>query len=297
MHNKRLLSPSFLKKNLPNFLRHEGFRENPVVVLLRAIRWAFISMFQNQIIFRIDRYGSLMRVAPNERRVGASSAFIFRDSAEPELKGLEKLIREGDVFVDCGANIGIFSIKAASIVGKHGRVVSIEPGAESVERLRKNILLNAFSNVVILNKAASDRQGTSRLYHSGGGPVAYSLVAQPGAEFEDVEVTTLDAIAADENLPSVDCIKIDVEGAEASVIEGAKKLLARWKPTVIFEINSAGTMRSGVSPSAAWDLLRSFGYSFFLMRFQKLQPLNEYPRIAGNIVAIARTDRMQRDRT
>ncbi|MBI5675207.1 MAG: FkbM family methyltransferase [Nitrospirae bacterium] len=231
-----------------------------------------------------------MKVESNIPHIGSSSAFIFRDCVEPELKFLDRLLSPGDVFIDCGANIGVFTIKAATLVGQNGLVIAIEPGLESISRLQKNIALNGFSNVRVIEKVLSDEEGIFRLYHTGGGPVAYSLVGNEGAEFEDVQAIPLDKLIKELRLDRFDCLKIDVEGAEPLVISGAVNSISRYRPKIIFEINSAGTRRSGRKPTAAWDILREIGYDFYLFKQGQLSRIVDFPTASCNIVAMPSRD-------
>ena len=84
----------------------------------------------------------------------------MRDWAEPELHYLNQLVSERGAFIDCGANIGIYTVRGAGIVGSNGKVISVEPAAVSFQRLKRNIDLNKFAQVALVNKAISDREDT-----------------------------------------------------------------------------------------------------------------------------------------
>lgn len=222
----------------------------------------------------------------NKRRIGSGSAFIFRDSVEPELKYLDQLLSPNDVFIDCGANIGVFTIKAATLVGPNGLVIAIEPGVESIRRLRHNIALNGFTNVRVIEKVISDEEGIFRLYHIGGGPVAYSMVGYEGAEFEEVQAITLDKLIKELQIDRLDCLKIDVEGAEPLVISGAIESIRRFHPKIIFEANSEGTKRSGRKSNAVWNMLQKLGYDFYCFKHGVVSRLSDFPTACCNVVAI-----------
>lgn len=93
-----------------------------------------------------------------------------------------------------GANIGIYTVLGASIVGPSGRVIALEPSNVSFRRLERNVLLNQFAQVILVNAAVCETLGSACLYHADAGPVSFSLVAKPEATFEMVRTTTIDTL-------------------------------------------------------------------------------------------------------
>ena len=104
----------------------------------------------------------------NKPGYGGRGFFVFGEALEPELELLHHFLRKGDVFVDVGANSGVFSMKAAKCVGAEGCVLAIEPLPEMLYTLYRNMTLNGFSNVRLRNFCLSDPVG------AGG------VVDQPG---------------------------------------------------------------------------------------------------------------------
>jgi len=105
------------------------------------------------------------------------------------------------------------------------------------------------------------------------------------AQGENVPVTTLDALAAELGLDRMDCIKIDVEGAEERVIAGARESLGRWRPTIIFEANCPTLTDQGLPADGAWNRLRDFGYRFYLLADGAMSEVIRMPAEFGNIIA------------
>ena len=142
---------------------------------------------------------------------------------------IKTCLREGSVFVDVGANVGYYTLIASKLVGPHGCVYSIEPIPSTVAILRANTKLNNCRNVNMYNVAAWSFRGTlslkvpSKCY-------GYASVFRNGTNVV-VDAMTLDEILRNED--SIDCIKIDVEGAELEVLWGAKGTLKRTKFLVI----------------------------------------------------------------
>lgn len=276
-------------RRLRKLLNHPGFRAEPVAVLARAALWAGCVTLRKAPVFSLTGGGERLRV-PSDLRYTSVSSFVLRDWSEPELRELHRFVKAGDVFVDVGANIGLYTLKAARLVGPAGRVVAVEPGRAAAELLDANLALNRYGHVSVVRKALSDRSGEAMLHHipAGNDPQAFSLLTDgsaPGAE--QVETTTLDALVAQLGLPRVDCVKIDVEGAEALVIDGGRETLARWHPTIVFEANSTLILRRGDAVDAAWVKLAELGYSFFRLSDGALAPIDRFPEDFCNVVAVS----------
>lgn len=161
--------------------------------------------------------------------------------------------------LDIGANIGYFSLLAASLIGPEGTVFAFEPLASNVKVLAANRMLNRFNNIEIIAGAASDRVQTLAIgaaYTDGVvGDIPQSVEGTLGCEFvitvpADIVVHT-----------KIDLLKIDVEGHEYRVISGAKETIRRSRPLIVTEFSpGALEANSRVPPVHYLDLLRSFGY-------------------------------------
>jgi FkbM family methyltransferase len=191
--------------------------------------------------------------------------YAVRELYEKELVHLGKFISPGMIVVDAGANCGIYTVAAARLVGPTGRVLSFEPGMQSFSALQKNVQLNRLQNVTTFRAALADKEGIARLYHAGRGPTSFTLapVAQNSANWEEVTTQALRNVLQEEKAEQVGFIKLDVEGAEELVLRGAEPVLARYHPTIVFEMNSGTARGLGLSPVGAWNLLEHFGYRFF----------------------------------
>lgn len=141
-------------------------------------------------------------------------------------------IEPGEVVLDVGACRGDFTIPAARKVGKGGRVVAVEPEPRNLLFLRK--ASRRLGNVRILAKCAWGRAGRVRLNLSGS-PGEHSVVRlghQPRGSIE-VEADTLDHMLEELGIKRVDFMKVDVEGAELEVLEGAREILKRTRKVVV----------------------------------------------------------------
>lgn len=137
------------------------------------------------------------------------------------------LIPNKRTFVDVGANVGIWSVPFSKIFKT---VVAYEPAKHNFECLASN----CFSDVTIKNYALANFNGTAD-FHQGEKNCGDSKISRIGRNDYTIIVKKLD----DENLSNVDLIKIDVQGWELEVLEGAEQLLKKDRPWVLFEINDA----------------------------------------------------------
>lgn len=133
--------------------------------------------------------------------------------------------KEGDVVMDIGAYVGMFTVQASKLVGSHGRVIAVEPAPKNFEYLQKNT--DELGNVIRVKKAAFNYVGEGKLSISRASP-CHTLIYDHKDGIE-VEVITLDRLAQYLGLPKVDFIKIDAEGSELGILEGAETLLRNNK--------------------------------------------------------------------
>lgn len=143
----------------------------------------------------------------------------------------------GQSIVDVGANAGIFSVYAATQVGRQGRVIAIEPNPAVVGRLKNNVLANSIDGVCsVVPAALSSQAGVGSLVV--GANTAISHLAEPGQAGVKVQVRTLDEVVGAFDLAGIDLIKIDVEGAELAVLQGGANSVRRSRRIVI-EVSEA----------------------------------------------------------
>ena len=143
---------------------------------------------------------------------------------------VRRYLPEGGTFVDIGANVGYYTRKASHIVGPKGRVLAFEPAPNALRVLKLNA--QDLDNVAVFGIAAGEVR-ESRTFHLQEAGDTSTLLPASGGRAIAVEVAPLDEVLAD--APAVDLIKIDVEGYEMNVLAGARSLLTRHKPIVLFE--------------------------------------------------------------
>jgi FkbM family methyltransferase len=159
-------------------------------------------------------------------------------------------VRSGDVVYDIGANVGSYTILASVLVGPQGRVVAFEPVAENVRYLKQHIHLNRLRNVDVVEAAVGEASGTARFE-----PHPDRLQGRIDAGGTQlVAVVSLDDLLREGKTPAPDCLKIDVEGGEVSVLEGAADLLRSVRPVVFLATHGPAALE------ASLDLLTGAGY-------------------------------------
>jgi len=191
---------------------------------------------------------------------------------------LEAFLGNGSTFVDVGANVGVYTAWAARCVGDAGRVIAFEPVPATREHLERVVATNALGNVRVLPKALGAAPGILTLWvvpHASGLTSAIAPVDGSSAVSLPVPMSTLDdeLSTADGHLPSL--VKIDVEGYEMAVLEGAVRTLsAENSPAVLFETQQDLFERAGVrfSDLPGWFQDR-FGYRLFALLPSGLEPI------------------------
>jgi len=129
--------------------------------------------------------------------------------------------QDNEVVVDVGAHVGKYTLKSGNLVGSNGKIISLEPNPETYKILEKNIKLNKI-NAIPLQLAVSNKKGTEKFYLADYR--GKDSIIKDGSELGtlEVETDTLDNILHSLHLQKVDWIKIDVQGAEVLVLEGAQ---------------------------------------------------------------------------
>jgi len=142
---------------------------------------------------------------------------------------LAELVKPGMTVVDVGANIGYCTLYFASLVGLKGTILAVEPSPENLPELRRNISANQLSNVRIVESAVGAERGE----------VAFAAGINGGILGDDASGTYRVPVAPLDELINngVDFLKIDVEGFEGAVIEGARRLLREFRPVVFLEFH------------------------------------------------------------
>ena len=187
----------------------------------------------------------LRKILINSKRIyfGDMKGFFFEGGLSQTLgiyypnvqEMLKKKLFPGAIFYDLGANNGFFSLFGSLFVGNSGKVFAFEPFKENVETISKLVDTNSITNCTILDSAVSDNNGVGMLYFLDN---TATPTFQKGFSDDSVKVKTITLDQFITNHPYPDVIKVNVEGAEAMVLDGSTKLLEEHKNLVwIIEIH------------------------------------------------------------
>lgn len=186
---------------------------------------------------------------------------------EPEVCHLmARVAKPGSYVIDGGANIGFFTMLLSKFVGPEGWVLAIEPGSNNLYKLDENIKLNKCENVDVVRQPLWNEAATVALHMCADGsknslaPHADSRGAQP------METVVLNDYSPDQMDRPLRLLKLDIEGVEELALRGGTDLLGENKcPYIVLELNVDALPKFKSSPERICDLLRSYGYSPFLL--------------------------------
>lgn len=174
--------------------------------------------------------------------------------AEPELLGLGAVVRPGDEVIDVGAALGMYTVPLADLVGRAGRVWSFEPQRRGIFTVRLLRVLTGPHRGRVSRIALGTHEGSSTIvvpFHNGF-PIFGHGHVEEGADDEQgrrhrshAPMSTIDSWCAKNRIGRVSFIKVDVEGFEPSVIEGARAVIDRDRPSLLLEIEDRHLVRYG----------------------------------------------------
>lgn len=213
--------------------------------------------------------GSVLPLVPfYDRRIVAdlrtpTGLSLYRyGSRDPDLDLVRHLSSPGDVVIDCGANIGLFSVAAALSVEPQGLVYAFEPVGRVRRLLVRNVVASDCNNIVVLPFALGASIGRREFVTmpGGGGLSSFSPEMPEQGVPVMVDVHRLDDAVAPTHRHRVRLIKLDVEGAETSVLSGARQVIAASRPAILIEVEDGHLRRQGSSAAELRQLLEELGY-------------------------------------
>jgi FkbM family methyltransferase len=208
----------------------------------------------------------LLAIEPSLQSLTTRALIVDGDWPEPEIEFWRQQIQPGMTVLDVGAHVGVYTFSAAQLVGPAGRVLSIEPSSFHGACLQESIRLNQFTWVELFPGAASDQSGKLTLYLQS--PSEYhqvlGLAVEPPAwegETEEVDCFSLDELAIQAQITSLDFLKISTVGYELAVLKGAAQIIHQFRPTIIYQnlFNNEPNLEIA-------ELLTGQGYQLFKYR-------------------------------
>lgn len=182
---------------------------------------------------------------------------------------LSATCREGGLVMDIGAHIGLFAVIASKVVGKTGKVLAFEPAPSTFKLLQKTVAINKKEDTIdVFQKAVGRKVGKTVFFVSDGeADNSNSLVSyleDRPLHGIDIDVTTIDAVVAAQNLSKLDFIKMDVEGAEFDTLHGAVQTLNTLRPVCIVAIHPNPILAKGDTLEGIYDFIESCRYRITL---------------------------------
>lgn len=232
----------------------------------------FHAAYKKDTVVEVAYEGGIFKIPSKD--ISLLPSILNNNYEKYEISLFKKLLKPGDVMVDIGANIGLFSVIGSKSVGSSGKVYSFEPEPGNYALLTSNLLLNGATNVHTENLAIGDKKDTMLLQIEKNSIGSHSLIKRGQDTIEQevkVDVVKLDDYFKD--LKSEICVmKVDVEGYEPYVLNGAKKILARVE-YLFFEYNRTDVEENfGISDMVG--LLNSFPYLYSIN--EKTRKLKEF---------------------
>jgi len=183
---------------------------------------------------------------------------------EFETELVKKEIRRGDVVLDIGANIGYYTLLFAKLVGENGKVIAFEPDPTNFALLKRNVEINGYKNVVLVQKAVSNKSGKLKLYLSEDNKGDHRIYnSHDNRKFVEIEGIKLDDYFKDENR-KINFVKMDIQGAEGGAVQGMFELLMKNRSMeIISEFWPIGLKRFGIEPIEYLKMLLSHGFKLY----------------------------------
>jgi len=254
----------FRIKKIPIYFRTIFQQKNPFLYLLG--NFMLMTGLNKYKVFPIDSH----KIRFSKSAMGLY-LFANRNDRKEEREFLKDILRTDDIVVDVGANVGTLSIPAA-LHCSGGKVVSIEAHPATVGFLKENIALNKLTNIIAIHTAVGNKEGS--IFFSDEANDDQNKISQ-NQEGISVPIQTLDKLLAEHHIETITLLKIDVEGYEKFVLEGAASVL-RGTNAVFFEAWDKSFAYYNYSFSDVYDLLTDMGFSVY--RFQTARSLLKVER-------------------
>ena len=165
-----------------------------------------------------------------------------QDWFEDEIRAVRKLLKPGQTVLDIGANLGVYALSMAKMVGHKGRVIAFEPASNTAELLKQSALLNGFNHLEVDSRGVGTHSGEAMLSLDSS-PELNQILQKTSLQTEDshgseiVQLTSLDDWATSQaHLNAISFIKLDAEGQELNIIAGARQLLNLHSPLILYEV-------------------------------------------------------------
>jgi FkbM family methyltransferase len=208
-----------------------------------------------------------------------------RDTLKISIRGIyepmgtevvKKCIKQGDAVIDIGANIGYYTLIFARLVGEEGKVYAFEPEPGNFSLLKKNVEINGYKNIILVQKAVSNETGKARLYLSKSNAVDHRIYdTHDGRSCIEIGSIRLDDYFSNNN--KINFIKMDIQGAEGKALQGMTQILkSNHDLKVMMEFSPIGLERQKMDPEETLKLLTASGFKLneIMEREKRIKPVD-----------------------
>lgn len=199
---------------------------------------------------------------------------------EKEIDFIYRLAEPGMIALDIGANIGVYALPLAKLIGPHGKLIAYEPSKENRQHLLRAQTLNNVNNIEISHFGLSNFCGNGLLQLNESGELHQMVSTQDNTmRTETIEVSTLNVEAQKHQWPQVDFIKLDAEGQESAILEGAPDFFDRYSPLVMFEVKHGGAFNlelMGAFRALGFGIYRLLGDASMLVPVTEDETIDTY---------------------
>ena len=215
----------------------------------------WIKRLSKQNIQIIDIQGSRMELLLNDRGINAD-LFINRIREPQATRYVQKIMKPGWTVIEIGANIGYYAMMEARLVRW---VYAIEPGPSNYQQLIANVHLNGYSNIDLHQLAIGDHNGEVGFEIAKACNWSRIAMSNETATVK-VQIQTLDSFIKEHKIAHVDYLRMDVEGYEFAIIQGARKTIERDRPDMFIEVHRDRLADYGHSQLEFMEMMANYGY-------------------------------------
>lgn len=254
-----------IKAFLKSIIKREEFKKRPFKVIYNVIKWQFLS--RTNVKVRYNWYRNL-KIECEKADTGFTGNIYYGLMERYETYFFIQALNKGEFFLDIGANLGSYTLILNRLCG--AKCIAVEPSSKTFKKLEKNIELNTLQNIKLHNFAAGEKNKIV-FFTKSLGP-ENSIVEDSISDNEKVTQKPLDEIIEDD----ISFMKIDTEGNELRVLEGAQNILKSESIMVIMcEINDK-SKTFGINEKILIDYVKNFGFELCVYKNSTLRPGNDH---------------------
>lgn len=271
-----------------------------------------IPLLERWLVRQIDRTGNafFLRLVPSEQfyKKGSLRAinknginynldisnivdnYIYFGVPDRTFDSVVNKIKEARVILDVGANIGSTALMFARL-NPNAVIYAFEPHNVTYKRALRNISINKFKNIELIQKGLGEQPRVVKLYEVAENNPGANRILEEGNDYPstEIEIDTIDNIVRQKNLATVDFIKMDVEGYEFSVLKGAINTLLKYHPVLHIELDNGNLQQHNLTANMLLNFLIDAGYTNIYRAddLKKITPEDNLTDCHCNIIASA----------